>query len=472
MTTNNSGFSRSAAFLMAIAAVVAVALLYLALTQDSGQSLRQTANIQMARALGQAAGVVMQERSNKYVPVPEAPEKVTDRILRIGGISHTQLIRTDVGNIVFDTGISLQSAEQMNILKTAAPGRTTHIILSHSHADHIGGTRFWTEVGTKVIAQENFPEEQRYLTELEPYFWGRNRMMFPWIPESPPTNGLLRYGGIEPDILVPLDAPYRFEQGGVQFEVLATPGAEGADNLCLWLPNEKVLFTGDTLGPMFPQFPNIVTLRGEKIRNPIDYINTLEVLISLEPEILVPSHNSIVRGKEQIRSGLTRIRDAVRYVHDETIAGMNAGKSVEELMGEITLPESLELTQSHGKVSWAVKSIWEHYATWFHYDSTTKLYPVPSSAVYADVAEIASAEALLERAKKYLQENRGVHSLHLVEMVLAKWSDHREALQVRLAALELLLKQAEQGLRVDYEMYYLQRRIDLTRQKLKEPFDN
>lgn len=468
MTTTKSGLSRTTIFLITIVAVVALALSYLTYTKQSGQSLQQTASIQMARALGEAASAVMEERSNKFAPVPEAPEQVTNNIFRIGGVAHTQLIHTDAGNVVFDTGISLQAAEQMEILKEAAPGRTTHIILSHSHADHIGGTRFWKEDGSKVIAQENFPEEQRYLTDLEPYFWGRNRMMFPWIPESPPTNDLIQYGGVEPDILVELDEPYRFEQGGVRFEVLATPGAEGADNLCLWLPDEKVLFTGDTLGPIFPQFPNIVTLRGEKMRNPIDYIKTLDVLIALEPDILVPSHNPVVRGKEKILSGLTRIRDAVRYVHDETIAGMNAGKSLEDLMVEITLPEDLTLTQSHGKISWAVKSIWEHYATWFHYASTTELYPVPASAVYADVTEIASAEALLAKAREHLQQKRGVHSLHLVEMVLARQSDHREALQVRLAALELLLQQAEQGLRVDYEMYYLQRRIDLTKQALEE----
>ena len=30
--------------------------------------------------------------------------------------------------------------------------------------------------------------------------------------------------------------------------------------------------------------------------------------------------------------------------------------------------------QIHGRVSWAVKSIWEYYATWFHFDATTELY--------------------------------------------------------------------------------------------------
>jgi hypothetical protein len=34
-----------------------------------------------------------------------------------------------------------------------------YIVLSHSHADHIGGTRFWTDEGTEIVAHRNFEEE-------------------------------------------------------------------------------------------------------------------------------------------------------------------------------------------------------------------------------------------------------------------------------------------------------------------------
>ena len=36
-------------------------------------------------------------------------------------------------------------------------------------------------------------------------------------------------------------------------------------------------------------------------------------------------------------------------------------------MASIELPPELALTQEHGRVSWAVKSIWEYYMTWFHF---------------------------------------------------------------------------------------------------------
>jgi len=150
-------------------------------------------------------------------------------------------------------------------------------------------------------------------------------------------------------------------------------------------------------------------MRGEKIRKPIEYIRSLDLLIALQPEVIVPSHLDPTVGAVEIRQGMERIRDAVQYVHDETVAGMNAGKSVYDLMQEIQLPPHLALVQNHGKVDWAVRSIWDYYATWFHFDSTTELYPVPVRAVYAELAEAAGSEALLSLATNHLARDEPVN---------------------------------------------------------------
>lgn len=229
--------------------------------------------------------------------------------------------------------------------------------------------------------------------------------------------------------------------------------------LCSGCQSKKILFSGDFFGPQFPQFPNVFTMRGEKVRKPIEYIKSLNLLIALEPEIIVPSHLDPTTGAEEIREGMTRIRDAVQFVHDETVAGMNAGKSVYELMREIRLPPHLELVQNHGKVDWAVRSIWDYYATWFHFESTTELYPVPARDVYADLAEAAGSEALLLLATDYLARDEPVKSLHILEMELAARPGDKSALALRKQALENLRQRAEAGVRNDYEIYWLQSRL-------------
>ena len=165
---------------------------------------------------------------------------------------------------------------------------------------------------------------------------------------------------------------------------------------------------------------------------------------------------------------MERIRDAVLYVHDETIAGMNAGKSVYELMREIKLPPHLDLVQNHGKVDWAVKSLWEYYMGWFHYDSTTELYPVPARDVYADLAEVVGNEGLLSLARNYLNKGEPVKSLHVVEITLEGDPDNRAALELRLAALQELQQRALDGLKNDYEIYWLKYRLADTQARLAD----
>jgi len=392
-----------------------------------------------------------------FINNPIEVREISAGIYQATGVANTHLITTDEGDVLFDSGLSTQVPKQIKVLEAVRENpRLTHIIVSHSHADHSGGVKFWRQEDTEVVAHAEFAEEQRYLTELQPYFWHRNRTLFPFIPEKPPEIGLIAYGGIEPDRVVQNGVPYKFQQGGIEFEVIAAPGAEGADNLLLWLPQQKILFSGDFFGPLFPQFPNIFTMRGEKIRKPVEYLSSLEMVASLEPQIIVPSHRAPITDPQVVKEGITLIHQATRYVHDQTIAGMNAGKTVEELMDEIVLPEHLQLTQEHGKVSWAVKSIWEYYATWFHFDRTTELYSVPAESVYADIVKAAGVETLLERANRYLNNDQPLHALHLLEIVLETEPNLEPALLAQKSVLTQLLKQAKANGSNSYELYWLQ----------------
>jgi alkyl sulfatase BDS1-like metallo-beta-lactamase superfamily hydrolase len=443
--------------LIAVVVLVVAGWLYNSL---SGGDLKQQAMIEAASVAGNLATNMLDraesERANQLHNVPISLEKINDFIFQARGIGNTHVITTSEGHVMFDTGLSIQAANQLKMLKEVLPeGDITHIIASHSHADHTGGIKFWQRQDTEIIAHSDFAEEQRYLTELEDYFWNRNRLLFTFMPESPPKDNMFSYGGVEPTITVGDWEVYRFEQGGVQFEIYGTPGAEGADNVVLWLPEEKILFSGDTFGPLFPQFPNVFTMRGEKVRKPMEYIRSLDLMIALRPEVIVPSHFSPVVGVENTVGGMKLMRDALQYVHDAVVAGMNNGKTMYQLMDEIRLPAELGLTQGHGKVSWAVKSIWEYYATWFHFESTTELYHVPVRDVYADLGELAGADALVAKAADYRSSGQCLRALHLLEVALATSPQLSSAWQEQAACLQIMLEEA-QILNNSYEVMWLE----------------
>jgi alkyl sulfatase BDS1-like metallo-beta-lactamase superfamily hydrolase len=466
--------------LLIFLAVAGAVSLWLYLDKDAARELKQEAQIRSMEVIGSAAAKRLGESGGEathgsdvdLIKRPIEIRKVADNIHYATGVGNTIMITTSEGVVLFDTGLVLQAATQLRLLKNeVSDDPVRYIVLSHSHADHIGGTRFWTDKGTDIIAHTQYEEEQRYLSELEPYQFGRNRTLFPWLPtwEERPDIEMMRYGGVEPTITVDDWDTYRFTLGETVFEVIGAPGAEGADNVVLWLPQQKILITGDFFGPQFPQFPNIFTMRGEKVRKPMEYIKSLDYLIALEPELIIPSHLDPTIGAQEIREGMQRIRDAVQYVHDETIAGMNAGKTVNELMKEIKLPPHLDLVQNHGRVDWAVKTIWEYYMGWFRFESTTELYPVPAREVYADLAAVVGNEGLLSLAQNYFNKGEPVKTLHITEIALAADPQNASALALQQQALQALLERAENGLRNDYEIYWLKSQMTDTQQNLDHP---
>jgi alkyl sulfatase BDS1-like metallo-beta-lactamase superfamily hydrolase len=220
--------------------------------------------------------------------------------------------------------------------------------------------------------------------------------------------------------------------GGVRFELLHTPG-ETPDHITVWLPEFKTAFIGDNY---YDSFPNIYTLRGTRPRWALDYVESLNTVLALEPELVLPSHGQPIRGKDEIKKRLTRYRDAIKYVHDQTVAGMNAGKDVFTLMGGIALPRDLDIGETYGKISWSVRGIYEGYAGWFD-GNAAGMYGSPASA-YKEVVALAGGPQKVAARARELAKTDPVRALHLADMACA--ADERDvaALETRLAILKTL----------------------------------
>ncbi|MFA7601607.1 MAG: alkyl sulfatase dimerization domain-containing protein, partial [Novosphingobium sp.] len=231
------------------------------------------------------------------------------------------------------------------------------------------------------------------------------------------------------------------------FVLIHAPEGETEDNILVWMPREKIVFTGNTFGPVWLSMPFLNTLRGDKPRRVRTYLKSLATVRDLGAEILITGHGEPIVGKERIRADLDKMEAAVRYVRDYTLAGMKAGKTVHQLMREFAFPEDIRIGDFHGKASWAVKSIWREYSGWFHYeDGTTELYGVPRSSIDADIAELAGgADRLAERARARLDAGQPLEALHLVAIALGAEPRNRAALLVKKDASALLLEQSGQS---------------------------
>jgi glyoxylase-like metal-dependent hydrolase (beta-lactamase superfamily II) len=364
------------------------------------------------------------------------------------GLSNSYLVTTDEGRIVINTGMGFEGPVHRSLYDEVDDSPIRYVILTQGHYDHVGGIEHFLAPsdqgqGTDVIAHESWRRWRDDNERLAPFRIRNSAFAF----MDRVLHGMAATKGRFPDSVLDQGVPVptievadraRFTLGGRVIEVISVPGGETTDSLVVWLPEEKVLFSGNTFGPLFAHVPNLVTIRGDRYRDALTVVDTIDRVRALGAEVLITGHFDPVFGAEVIDDELRRLRDAVQHVHDETVAGMNAGTDVRTLMRTITVPEDLDIGEGYGQSKWNVRAIWENYAGWFHHTSTTELYAVGADSVHEDLVELAGAEAILERAEAHLAAGRLLEAIHLAEIV----APDQRARPILRSAHETLLEQS------------------------------
>lgn len=374
----------------------------------------------------------------------EHAEQVATDIWCSPGLSNAYLLTTDDGRVIVNTGMGFESQVHRANFDAVDSSPIRYIIVTQGHYDHVGGLDTMRDTDTQVIAQANWRHWRDDNERLLAYRAGRSAFAFSDKLAAGVATIRTRFGdrlpaqsGPAADIEV--DDSLTLTVGGRTIELLATPGGETTDSMVVWLPEERVCLCGNTFGPVFGHIPNLVTMRGDRYRDALTTIDSIDRVRALRPEILITGHFEPITGADRIHTELTRLRDAVAYIHDKTIDGMNAGADVRTLMRDITLPPELEVGEGYGKVSWDVRAIWENYSGWFHHRSTTELYDVGPETITADIVELAGADQLTAKAEEHLAGGRPLHAIHLAETVATAEPGHSGARAVLRTAHETLL---------------------------------
>ncbi|MBT4522504.1 MAG: MBL fold metallo-hydrolase, partial [Halieaceae bacterium] len=281
-------------------------------------------------------------------PATFGGQRINDFIVLSEGFSNCYLLETPEGNIQVNSGMGLEAPVHKANFDDYSRVPTRYLILTQGHVDHVGGVAYFREQnpGLEVIAQAGNSEHQNYDGRLQVFRGGRSAFAF-----SDKFARALEYYEQQnytdypvqdvptPDLL--FEDRHSLTLGGLNLELIAVPGGETNDSLIIWLPDHKICLTGNLFGCPFGHFPNLVTIRGDRYRDALICAEAVQTVLDLGPEMILYGHHAPVVGKALIEEELNILREAIVYVHDETVKGMNAGLDVHTLMDQIRLPPAL-----------------------------------------------------------------------------------------------------------------------------------
>jgi len=241
------------------------------------------------------------------------------------------------------------------------------------------------------------------------------------------------FGYIKPDTT--FKDELKIKISGIDIELYHAPG-ETNDQLFVWLPKHKSLMPGDNI---YKTFPNLYTIRGTTHRDVMGWVSSLDHMRSFNPEYIFPSHTKPIIGYDEAMNALTVYRDAIQYVHDQTIRLMNEGYYPDQIIEMVDLPTSIKgspfLSEFYGTVRWSVKSIFNGYLGWFN-GNPADLDPLSRKIEAQKLAKLVGSEQLLfEALEKSVIDEDMQWALELSDKLIALEYSVDEVNELRKQAL-------------------------------------
>ena len=371
------------------------------------------------------------------------------------------------GVVIVDTGLNVAQASVVAAkFREITDKPVKAIIYTHGHGDHTGGAAaFIGDTKPQIWALANFGAEDQPLAAAGlsiQRLRGARQAGFNLPDAQRINNGIapaVRPGRANAFVADNTDtAPNHtfvagrqaLEVAGLQLELVAAPG-ETDDQLYVWYPKQQVLFAGDNY---YKSFPNLYAIRGTPYRDVFAWIQSLNLMLEEQPAAVVPGHTRPIVGAELAAAGLRNHRDAIRYVHDKTVEGMNLGLGPDQLVEYVQLPASLadnpDLGEYYGSVASAVRAIFTGYLGWYD-GNPSQLSPLsPSEEARRWAQMLGGPEQLEKQAAAALQAGDSQWAAQLADQLLALDPQDTRAKQIKADALTALAHQSVNALARNY----------------------
>ena len=343
-------------------------------------------------------------------------EELADGVAFVPSFANVSALRTDEGLVLVDTGSAPLAQHVHGTLRTwdASPLHTA--VYSHGHIDHVFGVPLFAAEAAengwpapKVVAHEALPARfDRYVLTA-----GYNEIVNQRQFSMPDLRWPREYH--YPDVTYA--GAMDLSVGGLDLRLTHCRG-ETDDHTWTWVPSRKVLCCGDLFIWASPNAGNPQKVQ----RYPREWAAGLRTMAELGAELMLPGHGVPIAGADRIRQALTESAELLEHLHDETVAMMNAGARLDDIVHTVKAPQHLldrpYLRPVYDEPEFVVRNVWRLYGGWWDGDPS-RLKPSPAGVLAAEIASLAGgAERLAQRALAVAEAGDLRLAGHLAELAV------------------------------------------------------
>ena len=246
-----------------------------------------------------------------------------------GQANMTMVVGRD-GVLIVD---SLESEEAARLalrdLRTISDKPLRALIYTHSHPDHISGGRAIVDASDLAAGRTAIYAHERMaaLVAGNPslgllpavrlaytFGFGLDRGPEGWVETGLGTQLATGTVGFLPPTTV-FHGTLDVQVAGIHVQLREAP-SESDDEIVLWFPDHGVLHVADVV--QGESLPNLYALRGA-VRDPMQWIRALDLLRRYDAQALLFGHGRPLVGRDEVRKLLEAYRDALQYVHDQSV---------------------------------------------------------------------------------------------------------------------------------------------------------
>ncbi len=269
-----------------------------------------------------------------------------------GNANMTMVVGTD-GVLLIDSLENEEAArEALADLRRFSDKPIKALIYTHSHPDHSSGSRGLLDPSViksgqvEIYAHKKLVAGMRGNPSLGIMSPLRLAYSFGWDLEHG-AEGLVEVGlgpllrvgttGFLPPTTV-FQRSLDIEVAGIRVHLREAP-SESDDEIVLWFPDHGVLHAADVI--QGECLPNLYALRGA-VRDIWQWIWAVDLLREFDAHALIFGHGRPLTGQDEVRDLLTAYRDAMQFIHDQTVRLMAHGLTPDELVEAVAeLPPRL-----------------------------------------------------------------------------------------------------------------------------------